>query len=121
MDRVVRDENLNTAPRKHSMKISFAVALATCRVMLWAQPPDPPAFRPEIPKTWDDAAISDVEVPLADPAGSPKHVSADYYYKIPVRPIYKSYTVFASGHEPPGYADWLKQQEPVIVWDDNGH
>ena len=89
--------------------------------MLWAQSPDLPVFRPAIPKTWDDSAISAVEVPLADPAGSPKHVSADYYYKIPVRPIYKSYTVFASGHEPPGYADWLKQQEPEIVWDDKGH
>ncbi len=55
--------------------------------------------------------------------GSPrgKHVSADYYYRIPVRPTYKSYPVYAPGHEPPGYMDWLKQQEPQIVWDDAGH
>jgi len=46
-------------------------------------------FHLEIPKTWDDAAMSSLEIPLADPIGSPKHVSADYYYKIPVRPIYK--------------------------------
>jgi hypothetical protein len=31
-----------------------------------------------------------LEIPLADPVGSPKHVSADYYYRIPVAPIYKS-------------------------------
>jgi hypothetical protein len=60
------------------------------------------AFSPAFPRTWDEAAIAALEVPLADPQGSPKHVSADYYYKIPVRPIYKSYTVFAPGHEPPG-------------------
>src|SRR5438445_6865944 len=71
--------------------------------------------------TWDDAAMAELEVPLADPVGSPKHVSADYYYRIPVRPIYKQYAVYAPGHEPPGYLEWLKQQEPKIVWDDKGH
>src|SRR5262245_54151002 len=78
-------------------------------------------YRPEIPRTWDDTAIADLEVRLADPVGSPKHVSADYYYKIPVRPIHKSYPIYAPGHEPPGYMDWLKQQEPEIVWDDKAH
>jgi len=37
-------------------------------------------YAPNIPKTWDDAAIATHEVPLANPAGSPKHVSSDYYY-----------------------------------------
>jgi hypothetical protein len=36
---------------------------------------------------------------------------------MPVRPIYKSYPVYAPGKEPPGYLDWLKQQEPEIVFD----
>jgi hypothetical protein len=80
-----------------------------------------PVASPTIPKTWDDAAMATVEVPLADPVGSPKHVSADYYYRIPVRPIYKEYPIYAPGHEPAGYMDWLKQQEPVILWDDKGH
>ena len=35
-------------------------------------------FTPSIPKTWDDEAIASLEVPLANPIGSPKHVSADY-------------------------------------------
>ena len=69
-----------------------------------------------IPRTWDDAEIARHEVPLADPSGSPKHVPSDYYYRIPVRPIYKGYPVYAPGHEPPGYFDWLRQQEPVILW-----
>ncbi len=73
------------------------------------------------PKDVDDAEIARHEIPLADPVGSPKHVSADYYYKIPVRPIYKGYPVYAPGHEPPGYMTWLAQQEPDILWDDKGH
>jgi hypothetical protein len=74
-----------------------------------------------IPMTWDDAEIARHEVPLADPTGSPKHVSSDNYYRIPVRAIYKSYPVYAPGHEPPDYMDWLKEQEPVVLWDDRGH
>ena len=74
-----------------------------------------PAQR-EVPRTWDDKAIAELEVPLADPVGSPKHVSADYYYRIPVRPIYKGYPVYAPGHEPPNYKAWLAQQEPQLLW-----
>jgi hypothetical protein len=78
-------------------------------------------FQPAVPRTWEDQAMATLEVPLANPIGSPKHLSAAYYYRIPVRPIYKSYPVYAPGHEPPGYMDWLKQQEPQAVWDDTGH
>jgi hypothetical protein len=77
-------------------------------------------FAPDIPRTWDDEAIATLEVPLANPVGSPKHVSADYYYRIPVPAIYKSYPVYAPGHEPAGYMDRLRGQEPVILWDSAG-
>ena len=79
------------------------------------------AVEPIIPKTWDDNAMATLELPLANPVGSPKHVLAEYYYRIPVRPIYKSYPVYAPGHEPPGYRESLKQQEPQIIWDDRGN
>lgn len=72
---------------------------------------------PAIPRVWDDAEIAGVELPLADPSASPKHISADYYYRIPVRPIYKSYPVYALGKEPPGYIEWLKKQEPEMAFD----
>ncbi|HEX4949847.1 MAG TPA: hypothetical protein VFZ34_24490 [Blastocatellia bacterium] len=66
-------------------------------------------FSPTIPKTWDDAAMAELELPLANPAYSAKHVSAEYYYRIPAQPIYKSYPIYAPGKEPPGYVDKLKQ------------
>jgi hypothetical protein len=74
-----------------------------------------------VPRTWDDVEIARHEVPLADPVGSPKHVTSTYYYRIPVRPIYKGYPVYAPGHEPAGYMEQLGRQEPVVVWDDHGH
>jgi mono/diheme cytochrome c family protein len=82
---------------------------------------DPQSQTQQIPRTWDDSEIAAHEIPLADPIGSPKHVSADYYYRIPVRPIYKGYPVYAPGHEPTGYMDWLRQRDPVILWEDHGH
>ena len=69
------------------------------------------------PKTWDDQAVASLEVPLANPAYSPVHVTSDYYYRMPVRPIYKSYPIYAPGKRPAGYLDWLKQQEPEIIFD----
>src|ERR1700742_4749379 len=77
-------------------------------------------FQAAVPRTWDDAAMAALEVPLANPIGSPKQVQAEYYYKIPVRKIYKQYPVYAPGREPAGYMTWLKKQEPVVLWDDAG-
>jgi len=70
-----------------------------------------PEVQPVVPKVWDDHAIATLEVPLANPAGSPKHVSSDFYYRIPVRPVYKTYPAYAPGREPEGYLDWLKQRD----------
>jgi len=110
-------------------KASVLLLAVGMGVIVWLSSPAPgrqganreSKFTPEIPRTWDDGAIATLEVPLANPIGSPKHVSADYYYRIPVRPIYKEYPIYAPGHEPPGYMEWLRQQEPVILWDDKGH
>src|ERR1700760_1603772 len=74
-------------------------------------------FHPQVPRTWDETAISTIEVPLSHPEYSPKHISADFYYKMPVRPIYESYPVYHPDREPPGYIDWLKQREPRLLWD----
>jgi len=73
------------------------------------------------PRTWNDAEMAALEIPLANPIGSPKQVSADYYYRIPVRPIYKTYPVYAAGHEPVGYLESLKHKDPILYWDDKGH
>jgi len=43
-----------------------------------------------------------LEVTLANPIYSPKPVPADYYYKLRVGSIFKSYPVYAPGREPAG-------------------
>ena len=76
---------------------------------------------PSIPRSWDDAALSTLEVPLPHHDYSPKAVPADYYYRMPVRPIFKTYPVYVPGKEPKGYLTSLRQLAPEIVWDDKGH
>jgi hypothetical protein len=91
---------------------------------LFSKPAAPPAaaaraaiWKPQIPRTWDDAELATLEVPLAHAAASPKHVTSEYYYKIPVRPVYRSYPVYHPDREPPGYLEGLKSREPEIAFD----
>jgi hypothetical protein len=74
-------------------------------------------YDPVIPRTWDSAAIHDFELPLADSKASPKPISEKFYYQLPERVVYKSYPVYHPDHEPEGYQEWLRAQEPQIVFD----
>jgi hypothetical protein len=68
--------------------------------------------------TWDEARLASLQVPLAHAPASPKHVAKAYYTSLPVRPIYKSYDVYRPDLEPKGYFEWLKKQEPEVLWDE---
>jgi cytochrome c553 len=58
-----------------------------------------------------------MELPLANLHEPVRHISAEYYYRIPVRPVYKTYPVYHPDREPVGYWSWLQQQEPQVVFD----
>jgi hypothetical protein len=73
-------------------------------------------FSPVTPRTWEKEAIASVELPLASTGVPPEHIPSDYYYQMPVRPIYKSYPIYAPRKEPRGYFEQLKQLEPEIVF-----
>jgi hypothetical protein len=92
---------------------SAIVVLFSATVSILAQP----QYRPEIPKTWDAAALASLEVPNPKPIYSPVAVSVEYYYRVPVRPVYKSYPVYAPGREPARYQEWLEKQEPQVIFD----
>jgi Di-haem oxidoreductase, putative peroxidase len=75
-------------------------------------------FHPDIPRAWDDQEVARLEVPLARRDRSPRYLSAAEYYALKVRTIYRSYPVYASGREPAGYLESLKQKDPQpIVFD----
>jgi len=74
-------------------------------------------WTPDVPRVWDDAALAALEVPLASRAHAPRHVPSDYFYAIPTRTIWRDYPVYHPDHEPPGYWEWLHEQEPEVAFD----
>jgi hypothetical protein len=78
---------------------------------------DKTPYRPQIPKAWIEAELEQMDVPVSQPAYSQKAVSPDYYYRIPVTPIYKSYPVYAPGRVPAGYMEKLKRLPPELAFD----
>lgn len=75
-------------------------------------------FKPAIPKVWDERALRELELPLANAKATPQYPSADYYYSIPEVVVYKSY----SSNPPQGmneddYLAWLRQQDPELAFD----
>jgi hypothetical protein len=76
-----------------------------------------PLLAQTAPKVWTDAAMAQLEVPLAKPEFSPKHASAESYYNLPVVEVFKSYPVYGPGKEPGDYIGFLQAQQPESAWD----
>ena len=94
--------------------LAKSILIATLAV-LWES--EARQWRPEIPKTWIDDELERLEIPLSNVHSSPKQISSDYYYRIPVRPILETYPVYAPGKEPPGYLEQLRTAEPRLLFD----
>src|SRR4029077_17618149 len=74
-------------------------------------------LQPSVPRVWDARELASFELPLARADRSAQHATPDYYYRMAVRPIFKSYPIYAPGREPAGSMDWLAQQEPELAFD----
>lgn len=98
--------------------LPFAISSAGDKGPPVAQAASAPAPSPVIPKTWTVEDLRALEVPLVKPEYSPHYlVDTDFYYRIPVRQIYKTYPIYHPSKEPPGYMESLKNREPEIVFD----
>lgn len=97
-------------------KLLYAISLAICPSNFLVAADQTP-YRPQIPKTWIQAELEQMDVPVSQPTYSQKTVSPDYYYQIPVALIYKSYPVYAPGRAPAGYMERLKRLPPELAFD----
>jgi mono/diheme cytochrome c family protein len=72
-----------------------------------------------IPRTWDDRDVASFVLPAPDSRGHVKHISADFYYQMPVRRVFKSYPVYHPKYEPVidgrPYREWLAAQKPQAI------
>jgi len=59
------------------LSVSFAVAIVFCAIAAGTVPmAAQTVFRPDIPKTWDEARLADWPTPLAGINVSPTHISS---------------------------------------------
>jgi hypothetical protein len=73
-------------------------------------------FQPPIPKVWDMERLRSMHLPLPNSTVQPEFISEDYYNQITERVAYKTYPFYMPGKEPPGYYEWLRTQEPQVVF-----
>jgi mono/diheme cytochrome c family protein len=71
----------------------------------------------EIPRTFDEEALVDYEVPPPDPSITVEHITPEYFYGIRERVIHKTFPMYHPDHEPEGYLDSLRTLEPATVLD----
>src|SRR5262249_38063759 len=95
------------------------IVVLSCVALTVAAFARPMQLIPNIPKTFDEQALPNLEVPLVVKSASPVQLPSEAYYSFPVAPVYKAYPIYHPSKEPPGYIDWLKEQEPEVVFDSN--
>ena len=65
----------------------------------------------QIPKTWDEAALTEWATPVAGLNMRPTHISAKEYYAQTVENL-RTYPVYINGKEPEGYWEMLNRVGP---------
>ena len=86
------------------MRSSFFILFAA---ELWSQT----TFHPVIPRTWDEATLSDWATPVAGLNVRPTHISAKEYYSLAIDNL-RTYPVYFPGREPEGYWEMLQHVGP---------
>src|SRR5918993_3137188 len=74
------------------------------------------AWRPEIPRVWDEAALEGWATPLAGLGVPPTHLTPAEYYSIPEENL-RSYPLYMPDREPPGYWEQLQTVGPQPLID----
>src|SRR5690242_2929518 len=69
------------------------------------------AWKPEIPKVWDDAALAEWATPVAGLNVRPTHISSKEYYTLSIDNV-RTYPVYFPGREPDGYWEMLQHLGP---------
>jgi hypothetical protein len=74
------------------------------------------AWRPEIPRVWDEAALEGWATPLAGLGVPPTHVTPAEYYSIPEENL-RTYPLYMPDREPAGYWEQLQTVGPQPLID----
>ena len=90
------------------MRIGFVSLISIITpTLLWPQS----TYRPDIPKTWEEAGLAEWATPIAGLNVRPTHISAKDFYSMPVDNL-RTYPVYYPGREPDGYWKMLQRVGP---------
>lgn len=94
------------------------VAISATVIAASAAQPSEPAKRQGLaaPKIWDDRELAGWALPVTGVNAMPHFYSAAEYDAAPLEE-YRTYPVYHPDREPPGYMEWLRQQEPKPLVD----
>jgi hypothetical protein len=104
---------------RHTAKTALALALLLPHAGTFSQ--SARVNQPAVPKTWDDTAMETLEVPLANPIGSLNKSRPTTTTESQCGRSTSSIPCMLPAASPPDTWSGLKQQEPVVVWDDATH
>src|SRR5215475_9179951 len=105
----VRRGNSMSGARKIIILLALLGALAIYAATLHRE--ESVSAAPEIPKTWDEAALAEWATPVAGLNMRPTHISAKEYYSMTVENL-RTYPVYFPGREPEGYWEMLERVGP---------
>lgn len=107
-----------TSRRARLVASAGGLLLSIAVVFVVARPlPGRGAPRQTVPRTWDEAALVDYELPPPDTSIHPEFLSSEYYYALRERVIHRTYPVYRPDVEPAGYLDSLAALGPRSALD----
>ena len=100
---------VSRAQWRFAARLLTALTLVGC--VLGTTRSDSQRRNPDVPTTWDDAALADWATPVAGLNVRPTHMTAQEYYALPTENV-RTYPVYVPGHEPRGYWEMLQRIGP---------
>jgi hypothetical protein len=100
---------MSSARSRFTVRLLTALTLLGC--LLGTKRTDSQQWKPDIPRTWDDAALADWATPVAGLNVRPTHMTAKEYYARPTENV-RTYPVYAPDREPRGYWEMLQRVGP---------
>lgn len=101
--------HMSSIRSRYTARLLTASTLLGC--LLSATRADSQRWKPDIPRTWDDAALADWATPVAGLNVRPTHISTREYYALRVENL-RTYPVYFPGREPDGYWEMLQHVGP---------
>lgn len=100
---------MSSARSRFTARLLMALSLLGC--LLGTTRTDSQRGKPDIPRTWDDAALADWATPVAGLNVRPTHMTAKEYYALPTENL-QTHPVYLPDREPRGYWEMLQRVGP---------